>query len=59
MDKKLISLLVCPVCKGRLEQKKHELWCYFDKLAYPIKDGIPMMLAEEGRSLTAEEWENR
>ncbi len=59
MDKKLLSLLVCPVCKGHLELKKQELWCFFDKLAFPIKHGIPMMLVEQARSLSLEEWEKR
>jgi uncharacterized protein YbaR (Trm112 family) len=59
MDKKLLALLVCPVCKGRLELKKQELWCYFDKLAFPIRESIPMMLTDEARSLSIEEWENR
>lgn len=59
MDKKLLSLLVCPICKGRLVLKKQELWCFFDKLAFSIKNGIPMMLAEEARSLSLEEWEQR
>jgi uncharacterized protein YbaR (Trm112 family) len=58
MDKKQMALLVCPVCKGRLALKAKELWCYFDKLAYPIRDGIPVMLSEEARVLTAEEWEH-
>jgi uncharacterized protein YbaR (Trm112 family) len=59
MDKKLISMLVCPICKGKLDMKKHELWCYVDKLAFPIEDGIPMMLVEEARELSLEEWEKR
>ena len=59
MDKKLLSLLVCPVCKGRLEPKAKELWCFFDKLAFPIRHDIPVMLADEARTLSLEEWEAR
>lgn len=59
MDKKLLSLLVCPVCKGRLEQRQKELWCFFDKLAFPIRQEIPVMLVDEARSLSLEEWEAR
>ena len=56
MDKKLLEILVCPVCKGPLEYHKEdsELICKADKLAYPIKDGIPVMLEEEARKLTAD-----
>jgi len=57
--KRLLSILVCPVCKGHLEQNKQELWCYFDKLAYPILDEIPVMIADEARSLTLDEWERK
>ena len=59
MDKKLLSILVCPLCKGHLELKKKELWCYFDKLAYPIRNDIPVMIAEEARALSLEVWENK
>jgi len=54
MDKKLLDLLVCPLCKGKLEFNKteNELICHFDKLAYPVRDDIPVMLEEEARSLT-------
>lgn len=57
MDKKLLEILACPVCKGKLifDQKKHELICRFDKVAYPVRDNIPIMLVEEARRLTAEE----
>lgn len=53
MDKKLLEILVCPVCKGPLEYRKDdkELVCKADKLAYPIKDDIPVMLEEEARKL--------
>ena len=55
MDKKLLDILVCPLCKGKLEynESDSELVCNFDKLAYPIRDDIPVMLEEEARSLLA------
>jgi len=59
MDKKKLTILVCPLCKGQLQLKGQELWCYFDRLAYPIQSGIPMMLANEARRLSLEEWEAR
>ena len=53
MDPKLLEILVCPVCKGPLIQRKaeQELVCRADRLAYPIRDGIPVMLEEEARKL--------
>lgn len=56
-DKKLLTILACPICKGPLTYlKRHqELLCRFDRLAYPIQDGIPVMLEEEARQLTADE----
>ena len=49
MDKKLLDLLACPVCKGTLRYNKAagELVCRGDRLAYPIRDEIPVMLVEE------------
>lgn len=57
MDKKLIAMLACPVCKGdlKLDRERHELVCYADGMAFPIREGIPVMLASEARTLTAEE----
>ncbi len=57
MDKKLLDILVCPLCKGplRYDRPKAELVCKADRLAYPIRDDIPVMLQEEARSLSAEE----
>lgn len=57
MDKKLLEILVCPVCKGPLVYKKaeQELICKADRLAYPIRDDIPVMLEDEARQLPAEE----
>jgi uncharacterized protein YbaR (Trm112 family) len=59
MDKKLLDILVCPVTKGPLiyDKKNQELISRAARLAYPIKDGIPVMLEEEARELTAEEVE--
>ena len=57
MDKRLLDILVCPLCKGalHLDAAKDELICKLDRLAYPIRAGIPVMLIDEARSLTAEE----
>lgn len=55
MDKKLLDILVCPLCKGTLLLKKQELICRFDRLAFPIRDGIPVMLEQEARLITLEE----
>jgi uncharacterized protein YbaR (Trm112 family) len=55
VDKKLLEILVCPLCKGKLLLKKDELICRFDRLAYPIRDGIPVMLEGEARTLSLEE----
>ncbi|MBN9231489.1 MAG: tetraacyldisaccharide 4'-kinase [Legionella sp. 40-6] len=55
MDKKLLELLVCPLCKGKLIEKKQELICKFDRLAFPIHDGIPVMLEDEARVISLEE----
>jgi uncharacterized protein YbaR (Trm112 family) len=48
-------MLVCPLCKGRLLLKKEELVCLFDRLAYPIRDGIPVMLEQEARIISLDE----
>ncbi|BCM25706.1 Trm112 family protein [Methyloradius palustris] len=57
MDKKLLQILVCPVTKGPLIYKKEaqELISCSARLAYPIRDGIPVMLEDEARKLAAEE----
>ncbi|MEE9445104.1 MAG: Trm112 family protein [Cocleimonas sp.] len=59
MDKKLLDILVCPVTKGPLiyDKKNQELISRSARLAYPIKEGIPVMLEEEARELSAEEME--
>ena len=53
MTAKILDLLVCPLCKGKLQYDllKKELICRFDKLAYPIEDGIPVMLADKARKI--------
>lgn len=57
MDKKLLDILVCPLCKGPLVYKKAagELICKPDRLAYPIRDEIPVMLEEEARHVGMDE----
>lgn len=60
VDSKLLELLVCPVSKASLSYRKEqeELWCRASGLAYPIRDGIPVMLETEARELSAEERES-
>lgn len=55
MDTRLLDILVCPLCKGPLKYDKdaQELTCNGDRLAYPIRDGIPIMWADEARDLNA------
>lgn len=57
LDPKLLEILVCPVTKGPLEYDRgaRELVSRAARLAYPIRDGIPIMLADEARQLTEEE----
>jgi uncharacterized protein YbaR (Trm112 family) len=57
MDKKLLDILACPLCKGPLVHNKEagELICKGDRLAFPIRDDIPVMLEEEARKLPAGE----
>ena len=59
MDAKLLEILVCPVTKGALTYDRHkqELVSRSARLAYPVRDGIPVMLEEEARRLTPEEFE--
>lgn len=59
MDPKLLDILVCPLCKSPLIYRKaeQELICKADRLAFSIQDGIPVMLADEARKLSAEEIE--
>ena len=57
MDPKLLEILVCPLCKGPLLDRRAagELVCKADRLAFPIKDGIPVMLEEDARKLPPQE----
>jgi uncharacterized protein len=59
MDPKLLEMLVCPVTKGPLisDRERGELISRGARLAYPVRDGIPVMLEEEARKLSPEEWE--
>lgn len=59
VDSKLLEMLVCPVTKGPLilDRERQELISRSARLAYPIRDGIPVMLEEEARKLSPEEWE--
>ncbi len=59
MDYKLLAILACPICKGKLIYRKEteELICKFDKLAYPICDGIPVMLEDRARQISESEHE--
>jgi uncharacterized protein YbaR (Trm112 family) len=58
MDAKLLNILVCPITKGPLiyDKKANELISKSARLAYPIRDGIPVMLEEEARKLTEAEY---
>lgn len=59
MDKKLLDILACPLCKSTLiyKQDEQELICKADRLAFPVRDEIPVMLQDEARELTDEEIE--
>jgi len=59
MDQRLLDILVCPVTKGPLiyDKDNQELLCTSSRLAYPIRDGIPVMLSDEARHLTFEDVE--
>jgi uncharacterized protein YbaR (Trm112 family) len=59
MDAKLLTLLVCPVTKGSLTwmRDEQELWSRGARLAYPVRDGIPVLLENEARPLSEEEVE--
>ena len=57
MDKRLLDILVCPITKGKLLKQNDELWSRQAALAFPIRDGIPVMLEEEARTLSNEEIE--
>jgi len=57
VDKKLLDILACPICKGPLvyDQEAGELICKPDRLAYPIRNDIPVMLEEEARQIPADQ----
>lgn len=57
MDKKLLDILVCPVSKAPLvfDKERQELKCKASRLAYPVRDGIPVMLESEARRMTNDE----
>ena len=57
VDSKLLEILVCPVSKASLTYRRdrQELWCKVSRLAYPVRDDIPVMLEAEARTLTREE----
>jgi uncharacterized protein YbaR (Trm112 family) len=59
MDKRLLDLLVCPICKGPLSNagtgNAQELICRPDRLAFAVREGIPLMLPEEARALNADD----
>ena len=59
IDKKLLEILACPICKSPLiyDKAKQELICKPDRLAFPIRDDIPVMLEDEARALSLEEIE--
>ncbi|WP_100640979.1 Trm112 family protein [Alteromonas facilis] len=58
-DKKLLDVIACPVCKGKLlfRPEQHQLICRFDRLAFPIKDHIPVLLENEATTLSLDEIE--
>ena len=53
IDNKVLEIIACPVCKGRLaySEDKRELICFFDRLAYPIEEAIPVLIKPHARSL--------
>jgi uncharacterized protein YbaR (Trm112 family) len=57
VDDQLTDILACPICKGPLQwlRESRELLCRADRLAYPMRDGIPVMLPEEARRLTLDD----
>lgn len=57
MDHRLLEIVACPVCKGKLafDKEKQELVCKLNRLAYPIKEGIPVLLEPEARNISMDE----
>ncbi|WP_018981649.1 Trm112 family protein [Salinimonas chungwhensis] len=60
-DIKLLDVLACPVCKGKLvlNKDKTHLLCRFDRLSYPVKEGIPVLIEEEATQLSSDELEQQ
>ncbi len=60
MDRALLAILACPICKGELkyQREQKELICLADRLAFPIKDDIPIMLEGEAREISLDEKES-
>jgi len=60
MDKRLLEIIACPLCKGKLlyQQKNQRLICKIDKLAFAIKDDIPILLVDEAIALSEEEMQD-
>jgi uncharacterized protein YbaR (Trm112 family) len=54
MNRKLLNILACPLCKGKLQynKKNSELECGHDKLAFPVRNGVPVLLEMDARKLT-------
>lgn len=59
LDNKLLDILVCPICKGKLLYRKNagELICRVDRLAFPVRNSIPIMLEDEARQVSSIEEE--
>jgi len=55
LDRRILDILVCPVTKGKVVQIENELWSKQAGLAYPIKDGIPVMMESDARTLSQDE----
>ena len=57
MDTRLLEIMACPACKGPLQYRRAEqvLLCRLDRLAYPVRDGVPVMLEEEARQLSPDD----
>ncbi len=57
MDHRLLEIVACPLCKGKLNFNKdtNELVCQLDRLAYPVREGIPVLLITEARELSTDE----
>lgn len=55
LDRELLDILVCPLCKSTLVYEDNELHCQRDHLAFPVRDGLPIMLVDQARVLPATE----